>query len=242
MIEGVEAFARTLAKELEKAGFVVDVRGEAQAGFQTACTTFPDAIVCNLELPDIDGPWVARRIRTESGPVARTPIVFIGQAKIVSDVVQALHVGGDVFLTKPVMPPVVVAQVEAIVAMARRHATSAEDQGPTSLAAFRGDLANFPLASILMMLEMERRTGQLSVVSGAGERGYFVLTGGLFATSEIDGVAASTVDVLRKVLSWRSGRFEFRSRDAGSMPPARGSIGAMVLEAMRLEDETNAGR
>lgn len=242
MIEGLEAFARTLAKELSAAGFTVDVHGEAQAGFQAACATFPDAIVCNLELPDIDGPWVARRVRTESGPVAKTPIVFVGQAKATSDVIQALHVGGDVFLSKPVMPNVVVAQVEATLAMARRHAAANDEQGPTSLAAFRGDLANFPLASILMMLEMERRTGQLTVVNGDGQRGYFVLTGGLFATSEIDGVAASTVDVLRKVLSWRTGVFEFRSRDAGSMPPARGSIGAMVLEAMRLEDETNAGR
>jgi len=54
------------------------------------------------------------------------------------------------------------------------------------------------------------------------------------------GESRPALEVLREVLAWRTGRFAFRPRDAGSIPPPRGSVGALVLEAMRLEDERNA--
>jgi hypothetical protein len=69
-----------------------------------------------------------------------------------------------------------------------------------------------------------------------------VLATGLFANTEVDGQPRLPLETLREVLSWRSGRFAFRTREVGSLPPARGSVGALVLEAMRLEDERNAGQ
>jgi hypothetical protein len=86
---------------------------------------------------------------------------------------------------------------------------------------------------------MERRTGSLEVVSGDGQRAALVLSAGLFASTEVAGKTGTPLEVLREVLSWRTGRFAFRPRDAGNAPPARGSVGALVLEAMRLEDERN---
>ena len=112
---------------------------------------------------------------------------------------------------------------------------------PSLAAAFRGDLSNFPLASVLMMLEMERRTGVLEVVSGSERRAQLSIVTGLFAKTEIAGESKGALEVLREVLSWRTGRFAFRPRDAGASQPPHGSVGALVLEAMRLEDERNAG-
>ncbi len=92
-----------------------------------------------------------------------------------------------------------------------------------------------------MMLEMERRSGSLEVVSSAGKRALLVLASGLFAVTEVGGKSRTPLEALREVLAWRSGRFAFRTRDVGSLPPARGSVAAVILEAMRLEDERNAG-
>ena len=205
--------------------------------------------MCSVVLPDIDGFWVARRIRTESGPVARTPFLLVGDIRDAEVRVQGLQVGADVVLERPVSNEEIVAQVEALVAVAARFrgepssSSSSDDNAPPSIAAaFRGDLSNFPLASVLMMLEMERRTGTLEVVSGGGKRALLVLSTGLFASTEVAGEARSPLDALREVLAWRSGRFAFRPREVGSLPPARGSVAAVVLEAMRLEDERNAGQ
>lgn len=232
-----------LARELRAKGYEVDLCVEARGGFQKACQTVPDCIVSAVDLPDIDGLWVARRVRTEGGPVARVPFVFVADAPDKETRVQGLNVGADVFVARPVSSEEIVAQVDAIIAMARRHrpeGRSEEPSVPSLNVAFRGDLSTFPLASILMMLELERRTGTLEVLSGSGTRAVLNLSAGLFASTEIDDAATPPIDALRKVLSWRSGRFGFRPREVQSLPPPRGSVGALVLEAMRLDDESKS--
>jgi CheY-like chemotaxis protein len=238
VIDGDEWLGPLLVRVLQEKGFMADYRDEARAGFQRACDSLPDAVVCSVVLPDIDGFWVARRLRTEVGPVSRTPLVLVSDADDKDARIQGLQVGADVLLERPVTNEEIAAQVEALVAMAKRLRHDVpEESAPSLAAAFRGDLSNFPLASVLMMLEMERRTGSLEVVSGANKRALLALSGGLFAHTEIGGAAGPAIDVLREVLGWRTGRFAFRPRDAGSLPPPRGSIGALVLEVMRLEDE-----
>ncbi len=240
MVDGDEWLGRLLARVLVEAGWAVDVCTGAREGFQKACAALPDCIVCSIDLPDIDGFWVARRVRTEQGPVARTPFLFLGELTDKSVRVQALHVGADAVLARPVSNEDVVAQVEALVAMARRLRGDAPEppQSQTSLAAaLRGDLSLFPIASLLMMLEMERRTGTLDVKAASGARAVLLINAGLFSSTEIGGVSKPPLEVLRHVLSWRAGTFAFRPRDVGSVPPPRASVGALVLEAMRLEDE-----
>ena len=245
VIDGDEWLGRLLARVLQEKGFVADVCDDARGGFQKAVDTVPDCVVCSVVLPDIDGFWVVRRIRTEAGNVAKTPLLLVGDIADKEARVQGLQVGADVLLERPVSNEEIVAQVDALVAMARRfRSDQPEEHSATSIAAaFRGDLSNFPLASVLMMLEMERRTGTLEVVSSSGTRALLVLSTGLFANTEVAGEARSPLETLREVLTWRSGRFAFRPREVSSVPPAaRGSVAAVVLEAMRLEDERNAGQ
>ena len=244
VIDGDEWLARLLGRLLQEKGFATEYCEDARSGFERALAIVPDCVVCSVVLPDIDGFWVARRIRTESGAVSKTPIVLVGDIRDQDVRVQGLHVGADVVLERPVSNEEIVAQVDALVAMASRLRTEPVDEqaAPSIAAAFRGDLANFPLASVLMMPELERRTGTLDVISGTGKRAVLVLSTGLFANTEVGGVSGTPLEVLREVLGWRSGRFAFRTREVGSLPPARGSVAAVVLEAMRLEDERNAGQ
>ncbi len=244
VIDADEWTSNLLKRELANKGYEVDVCGTARDGFDKACHTVPDCVVSALDLPDIDGLWVARRIRTEGGPVSRVPLVVVSEASDKETRVQTLNVGADVFLDRPVSNDEIVAQVDALVAMARRFrpqsmvaGEEASSAPPSLTVAFRGDLSSFPLASILMMLELERRTGTLEVSSGSGTKAILNISSGLFASSEVDETAQAPIEVLRKVLSWRSGRFVFRPREVTSLPPPRGSVGALVLEAMRLDDE-----
>lgn len=238
VIDPDEWTSNLLTRELRAKGWQVDLCTEARAGFQTACRTIPDAVVCAMDLPDIDGLWVARRVRTEGGPVARVPFLFVAEAPERDTRIQGLNVGADVFLVRPVSNDEIVAQVDALVAMARRFGQDVDEPSVPSLAvAFRGDLGTFPLASILMMLELERRTGTLEVVSSSGTKAVLNLSAGLFASTEVDGATRPAIEALRLVLSWRAGKFGFRTREVQSLPPPGGSVGALVLEAMRLDDE-----
>lgn len=241
VIEGDDDVATPLVRALTDEGFTVERRAEARAGFQCALEVTPDCIVCASELPDLDGAWLVRRVRTEAGRVAKTPIILIGESRDRAVRQQALAVGVDAYVTRPAAIDEIATHVTALVGMSRRLVGDNGPPSSTSLgAAIRGDLAQFPLASVLMMFEMERRSGLLDIVAASGKRAKLLLVSGLFSATEIDGQDRPALEVLREVLSWRAGRFAFSPREhVGTIEP-RGSVGALVLEAMRLEDEKNS--
>jgi CheY-like chemotaxis protein len=242
VIEGDEWIAPVLVRALKDKGFDVELCSDARSGFAKACSWTPDCAVVAFELPDIDGYWAVRRIRTESGRVSRTPVVMFGELTDKDMRGQAFAAGADVVLARPMGNDDVVAQVEALVSMARRYEDNeAPPSSSSHAAAIRGDLSMFPLASVLMMFEMERRSGTVDVVASGGTRAKLTIAHGLFALTEIDGVDKPAIEVLRQILSWRAGHFAFQSRDPDVMPPPRESVGALVLEAMRLEDEKKNG-
>lgn len=242
VIEGDDAVAGSLVSALEAEGFVVERRSDARSGFQRACELPPDCIVCAGELPDLDGAWVVRRIRTEPSNVAKTPVILVAETGDKAVRQQALAVGVDVYVTRPASNDDIATHVSALVGMSRRlrGVTEAPPSSTSLSAAIKGDLSQFPLASILMMFELERRSGSLDIVSAAGKRAKLLLVDGLFSNTEVAGESRPALETLREVLSWRAGRFAFSPREREGMPEPRGSVGALVLEAMRLEDERNA--
>lgn len=239
LIDGDDVTTRPLAAALQERGYGVEICKEAVPGFRKACAMLPDCIVLNPDLSDIDGAWVARKVRTEPGPIARVPLLFVGELWDNTLRTRTLNVGADVFLERPAPTEDIVAQVVALIAMARRLDVRPES-GPMSMsvgAAIKGDLASFPIASLLMMFEMERRSGLVEVVSESGKRATLTITSGLFASTEIAGAQRPALEVLREVLSWRAGRFSFHARESEALPAPRASVAALVLEAVRLEDE-----
>jgi DNA-binding response OmpR family regulator len=214
VIDGDAPAGEALGETLRARGYTVDICSGAREGFQKACENPPDCVVCTPELPDIDGLWVARRIRTEAQSIWKVPFLFVGDVTDGSIRTQALGVGVDVFLARPpATNEEIAAQVDALVAMARRLDNEEAAPSSTSLnAAIRGDLSAFPLASMLMMFEMERRSGTVAVVAESGKRAILTISSGLFATTDIDGKSGTALEVLTEVLSWRAGRFSFQPR------------------------------
>ncbi len=243
LIEDDEWGAALLAKFLRDAGYTVSVAGTAREGFELVCRRLPDCVICDVDLPDVDGFWVARRIRTEAGDVSATPFVFLTATDEQAVRVQGLSVGADVYLTKPYRHAELVAQVAALIGMARRL-RGLDSYGPKSMPgppAMRGDLAQMSVASLLTVLDMERRSGRLKVRTRSGDAETVIaleIATGAIVSATIDEKSRPVIDALRAVLSWKKGRFWFRggdARDGGDMP----TIGALLVEAMRLEDEAN---
>ena len=226
IIEQEEWEATLLSKFLSEAGYEVHVAGEARAGFDKVRELQPDCILCNVNLPDIDGFWVADLV------TMRTRLI----------------VGADLYLTKPFRNDEVVAQVGALIDMANRLRQQREafsSDGPASSvagAAFSGDIAQMSVATVLTLLELERRSGYLKVRSGEGKRiALLELTEGKFAEGALDGQIYDPTELLREVLRWKKGSFSFRSAQgqvSDSDPGEQQKIGGLLLEAMRLEDES----
>ena len=73
----------------------------------------PDLIVLDVDLPDLNGFEICRRLR-ERPETQRTPVIYLS-ATFVSqyDKVEGLEAGADGYLTHPVEPPVLIATVKA---------------------------------------------------------------------------------------------------------------------------------
>ncbi len=244
IIEDDEWVSALLAKFLRDEDYLVDTAIEAQEGFQKACELLPDCIICDVSLPDIDGFWVARKVRTERSRLATTPFLFLSSADDTASRLQGLNVGADMYLTKPFRHQEVVAQVGALIDMADRLSEQRDSfmHGPVSSKsspAFRGDLSQLSVSTVFTLLEMERRTGHLKVRDESGRTLEFRLfEGGLVGVLDddkpIDAIAA-----IREVVALKVGRLWFRPADvADPGADTRKSIGMLLLEAVRLEDES----
>lgn len=248
IIEGDEWQAVVLGKYLGDAGFEVELAATAKQGFDRIRALEPDCIVCDVSLPDIDGFWVARRVRTEPTAVATTPFLFLTEADDTEARLQGLHVGADVYLSKPLRSDEVVAQVGALIEMAarlRKQRESFSSESPASWrgAAFRGDVAQVSLSTIFTLLELERRSGKLKVKREDGLRASIEIFEGKLVAVAIGGKQGDATEQLRELLRWKTGMFAFQPESDAPPPQVdRQSLGGVLLEAMRREDEAKARR
>lgn len=242
IIEHDEWESALLVKFLREADYDVETATEARAGFDRVRELEPDCILCSVNLPDIDGFWVARRVRAESGRVGATPFLFLTDAEDVESRLQGLNVGADLFLVKPFRAEEVVAQVGALIEMVRRFVSTPvappSDPAPSSgsPSAFQGDIGQMSLSTVLTLLELERQTGRLKIKGPEGQVAALELSEGVFAGGALDDAPCEAVPLLRQILSWKSGRFHFRSTPVPA-PSERLSMSGLLLHAMQLSDE-----
>src|SRR5262245_54927119 len=120
ILEDDDWVARLLETGLREHGYEVTTSAEALGGFQRVCQVEPDCIICDITLPDFDGYWVAQQVRTASATVAATPLLFLGPMDDEAAALKGLQVGADALVTKPFRMDEVIAQVDALVEMAKR--------------------------------------------------------------------------------------------------------------------------
>jgi DNA-binding response OmpR family regulator len=106
---------------LEKAGFAVERAATGLDGIARHRASEPALILLDLNLPDIDGLEVCRRIRATS----QVPILMLTARDDDIDKIVGLEVGADDYLTKPFNPRELVARIKSIL----RRSTQTQKSG-----------------------------------------------------------------------------------------------------------------
>jgi PAS domain S-box-containing protein len=102
LIEDDRDVRDSLADLLRSEGYRVSVAPDAGSGVALARSLHPDAILCDLGLPDADGCEVARRIRSDpDDAVARSRLIALSGFARPEDVQRAHAAGFDAHLPKP---------------------------------------------------------------------------------------------------------------------------------------------
>ncbi len=145
VVEDDAEVAGILRQYLNRAGYEVETVGDGVAGLRRTYARWPDVIVLDLSLPQLDGLEVCRRARAAAVDV---PIIIVSARAEESDRILGLDCGADDYLCKPFSPRELVARVRAVLRRA-----------PTAPVQSSGDDARICAADIIL----DQRTREVSV-------------------------------------------------------------------------------
>ena len=98
IVDDDSAIRSSLGRALRMENYVVELFENGTSALKSIQLRAPDAIILDLQLPDIDGLEICRRIR-RSGDT--TPVLMLTARDAVNDRVEGLDVGADDYLVKP---------------------------------------------------------------------------------------------------------------------------------------------
>lgn len=243
VVESDEWVTTLVRRFLSDAAYETDTASSAREGFDRALRTLPDLLLADVALPDIDGFWLTRRIRAETSRLATTPIILISQREDVQARLEGLNLGADVFLSAPFRHEEVIAQVDALMGMARRmrarHDSTYQD-APSSSAdsALQGDVAQISIPTLLTMLDMERRTGVVRVRGEGRAQATIELDEGAVIGAQLGKSPGDPLAVFREVVTWTRGKYSFEPRESKRLKVPKKPTNLLLLEALRLNDES----
>ncbi|MFY3744787.1 ATP-binding protein [Anaeromyxobacter sp. Red801] len=116
VVEDNRDSAETLRDLLELAGHHADIALDARQALERCRTARPDAIVCDLGLPDMDGYELARTLRADP-ELASVLLVALSGYALPDDLARSAQAGFDAHLAKPAR----FEAIEALLAGVRRQ-------------------------------------------------------------------------------------------------------------------------
>src|SRR5262245_49834687 len=107
-----------LSRRLKKQGYAVSVAEDGQRALNMIAAEKFDLILLDIMMPGISGMEVLKKLR-ETYTVADLPIIMATAKDQSEDVVAALKMGANDYVTKPLDFPVVLARVQTQLALKR---------------------------------------------------------------------------------------------------------------------------
>ncbi|MFS8609409.1 MAG: response regulator, partial [Gammaproteobacteria bacterium] len=95
---------------LQQAGFLVVTATDGVSAIDVFEREQPDLAVLDINMPRMSGFDVARKLREKSS----VPVIMLTVRGEEDDVVRALSLGADDYLTKPFSPKILIARIRAV--------------------------------------------------------------------------------------------------------------------------------
>lgn len=130
LVEGVGMRESAVAILLRSGRLVVDQIETGEEALELARHYDYDIVLIDLELPDMEGCEVVRRMR--AGRID-TPVVVLSNISLPQAKVRALDLGADDLVTKPFDPAELFARIQAVVRRSKGYSRPSLEMGPLLL-------------------------------------------------------------------------------------------------------------
>lgn len=110
VIEDNTTLRETIATMLELSGFNVHSASDGYAGLNLAIEQAPDLVICDVNMPVLDGYETIRKFR-ETSNLKFIPFIFLSALSTKFDIRKGMNSGAEDYLTKPFDPQELIAVV-----------------------------------------------------------------------------------------------------------------------------------
>ena len=100
-----------LARRLSRSGYVVDLAENARQLMRRVKENGLDLVLLDIEMPEVSGFEALKALRKDYSP-SQLPIIMVTARNQREDIVRALNLGANDYLTKPIDFPVALARIE----------------------------------------------------------------------------------------------------------------------------------
>ena len=242
---------RMVSTLLEKRGYTIFTAGDGEEALFKADEVKPDLIVTDVMMPKMDGWELVRALRSKPS-MALVPVLFLTALNGEEDRIRGFRLGADDFLPKPFRFEELDLRVQN--ALKKKQATQAKaaevTQAPVAPAAaparssgIQGTLEQLGLSSLMVMVEMERKSGVLRL-ERQGVTGRIFVRDGRVIAARLDGdrapdSARKGAECVYHLLTWADGRFDFSAVEVEMEDEVKSSTTHLLMEGARLIDEQN---
>lgn len=240
LVDGDRWIQRVVMSALRGQDYCIDTASDGIIGLARALKDPPNLVISDVRMPGMSGWRLVRRLRAYR-QLAGTGYIFLTGMNCPESRRHSLRLGADDYLLKPCHPRELALRVANV--LRRGRAPRGVARGPEPGRGFSGAIEDISLASVLVLLEMERKTGLLILHHTAmGRRCRVFLREGRIVGAHLDGDASVRhAELLYDVLHWSAGSFEFKALPVEMRDEVQASTTHLVMEATRRLDESGRG-
>lgn len=218
--------------------FTVVTATDATTGLRAALEGSPQLILIGVE-GGIDGWILVKQIRCHSH-CALVPCIFLAGATSPEDRLRGFQLGADDFVRKPLRPGELVPRVQGSLQRQARVVDTVRDHLRAQVG-FGGPLEQIGLPALLALLEMERKTGVLSLRrrDPPYEATIYIRDGHLHGAQLGGRRPLSHAEAIYDLLRWHTARFEFIDRPLEQGDEIGVSTAELLREGARRIDDSD---
>ncbi len=239
---------RMVSTLLEKRGYTIATASDGEEGLMRADQIRPDLIITDVMMPKLDGWSLVRALRSRA-ELALVPVIFLTALGGEEDRIRGFRLGADDYLPKPFRFEELDLRVANALKKAKATVAKAEEVAHAPVehqvkgrpAGIQGTLEQLGLSSLLVMLEMEHKSGILRIERG-GARGRIFSREGRVIAARLEGDAVPVearkgAESVYHMLTWSNGRFDFSAVDVDMEDEVQSTTTHLLMEGARLIDE-----
>jgi putative two-component system response regulator len=231
MVDDEVDYLTLLKLKLVNEGFDVVATDNAEEALRLMAREKPDLAVVDVIMPGMDGLAMFRKMRVAGSELADIPVIFLSGRGDTQVKVEALYLGAEDFLCKPVDLKELAARIRNII----RRDSRQRKETPGAGTGVVGDLKNLGIPDIVQTLHLGLKTACVTLKGAGGEEGRIYFENGRIRHCEVGKLSGE--EAFYRLLYWQEGPFIIAHGQTTQVRTLAMDEMQLMMEGLRRMDE-----